>query len=282
MIFVTASLVESSCLNGRVDVDLLTCGVGLQKGNSMCPIVHRKMDDALKYPWVGATFYGNPEYTVEFVQKTLQKAISGYSKDLANTSFIYVFPDGKSAPWYSLLDQFQVVKTYPVGSKIVSCPSGSTYNTETLSPGGEEVGLDRVFINRTSLSVIVTKSKLTVPVINPLTLLHARLGHIKPSTMKVVVETGLHTRIHATEQHISMQLPTALCSICIQAKQLRPHFHAQDQTWMKDHVAPILVVTADMTGPLVKASCQGGYVLQFTCICTKWFWCKVLIMKMTL
>lgn len=69
--------------------DLFTCGGGPQKGNSMCFVFRNKADDALKYPWVGASFDGNLEYTAEYTTKILQKAIS----------------DWKSEPWYSLLDQ---------------------------------------------------------------------------------------------------------------------------------------------------------------------------------
>lgn len=49
-----ASLVDASSLCGRVEVDLLNCGGGPQKGNSMCPILYSQLDDAFKYPWVGA------------------------------------------------------------------------------------------------------------------------------------------------------------------------------------------------------------------------------------
>lgn len=56
------SLVETSFLHGNIDVDLLTCGGREILGNSICPIGHSKKGDALKYPWVGASFYGNPEY----------------------------------------------------------------------------------------------------------------------------------------------------------------------------------------------------------------------------
>lgn len=40
-------------------------------------------------------------------------------------------------------------------------------------------------------------------------------------------------------------------SVCAKAKHTRPTFHAQDQTWIKDHVAPFSAVTTDMTRPLV-------------------------------
>jgi len=242
--------VETTSLHGRIDVDLFTCGGGPDKGNSMCPIFHSKIDDAFKYPWVGTAFYGNPEYTAEFITKTLQKAISDYSKDPENTSFMFVLRDWKSAPWYALLDQFQVVKTYPTGSRVFSCPSGTTFDTETLIPVAAEGGPDRVFINGTSWPVIVvTKSKLTDPVINPVKLLHARLGHVAPSTLKAAVRTCLHTGITATEQQISMQLPTGSCSVCTQSKHSMPTFHSQDQTWMEDHVHPFFCCHHRHDGP---------------------------------
>jgi len=62
-----------------------------------------------------------------------------------------------------------------------------------------------VLINGTSWHVVVlTKSKLAVPVIEPVKLLHARLGHIALSTMQAVVRTGLlHTGISATVNDVS-------------------------------------------------------------------------------
>jgi len=53
--------------------------------------------------WV--SFYGNPEYTAEFSSITLQKNVYDHCKDPNNTSFMFVLPDWRIAPWYSLLDQ---------------------------------------------------------------------------------------------------------------------------------------------------------------------------------
>lgn len=133
------------------------------------------------------------------------------------------------------------------------CPSNTIYGTETLMHAGEDGGLT-VFINDTSRPVIViTKAKLTKPVLHPMKLLHARLGHIAPYYMKDVVRIGLHTAIAATEQQVSIYLPTGSFPMYTQAKLTRYMFHAHDQTWMDDHVAPLSVVTTDMTGPLAEA-----------------------------
>lgn len=111
------------------------------------------------------------------------------------------------------MDQFQVVTTYHAGSKIIACPSDRTYNTEPLTLFGDEGGPDRVFINDTSWYVIVvTMSKLTVHVIDPVKLLHARLGRIAPSTRKVVVHTELQSGSNVTEQHIYIQRYMGPCA----------------------------------------------------------------------
>lgn len=166
------------------------------------------------------------------------------------------------------------------GSRISSCPTGIAFDIKSLMPAGEEGYLDRVFINCTSWTVIViAKSKLTKPIISHAKLLHARLGHFVPFTMNVVMWTGLHTGIAATEQRISMQLSTGSCAICTQAKQIRPTVYAQDQTWMDDHGASFSVVTTDMNGPIMDASCIGRFLLQFTCTSMKWSWYKVIEKK---
>lgn len=55
---------------------------------------------------LGASFNGNPACTPDFIIRTLQKDISDASRDPINTSFMLVFADRRSAPRYSLLDQF--------------------------------------------------------------------------------------------------------------------------------------------------------------------------------
>lgn len=77
-----------------MDVELFTCGGGPNKGNSMCPLFHSNLDDAFKYSRTGASFYGNPEYTVDFITKTLPKVVSEFSKDPNSTSCL-CFPIGK-------------------------------------------------------------------------------------------------------------------------------------------------------------------------------------------
>lgn len=72
-----------------------------------------------------------------------------------------------------------------------------------------------MFINGTLWNVIVvTKSMLAKPIINPVNLLHAQLGYIVTSTVKTVVQASLHTGTLATKQQASMQFPTDSCSVC--------------------------------------------------------------------
>lgn len=83
-----------------MNVNLVTCGGGKVLGNSLREIFYSKKNDAFKYPWVSALVYGNPEYIPKFISRTLQKAVSDFSKDPINSIF--------RATWNPLLDQFDI------------------------------------------------------------------------------------------------------------------------------------------------------------------------------
>lgn len=71
---------EFTSFHDDTDVELFMYGGGWQLGSSVCPIFHRKRDIAFKYAFVGASFYGNPKYSTDFITRTIQEAAS-YSKD---------------------------------------------------------------------------------------------------------------------------------------------------------------------------------------------------------
>lgn len=104
----------------------------------MCLMLQCKRDNAFKYPLIGVSFYLNPEHTAEYITRTLQKAVSDYDKEPNNLSFMFVWPDWKSAPWHELLGQLLLAKTYLIGSHIVSFPASNTFDAQTLA--GFEVG----------------------------------------------------------------------------------------------------------------------------------------------
>lgn len=101
-------LFETTSLRGNIEVDPSSDGRGVQQGNSMCKTYHSETDYAFIYPWVGIS-YLNPIYTIDFISKILKKAISDFNKELVNTSFMFVMLDWNSAPWYPLLDQFEIL-----------------------------------------------------------------------------------------------------------------------------------------------------------------------------
>lgn len=101
-------------------------------------------------------------------------------------------------------------------------------------------------------------------------LMHARLEHIEPATMKVVIRSGITADIDATIQDIVMQVPTSSCSGCAQTRMSKPSFHAHDPTRMEEHMLPIDIVCSDITDPLAKSVCGGSHLVQFTCTSAKW------------
>lgn len=90
-----------------------------------------------------------------------------------------------------------------------------------------------------------------------------------PSSLKAVVSTNLRTGISASVHAITMQLLKGSCSVCMQPKLIKPTYQAQDDTWIEDYVQPLSVISSDITGPILEATCQGMHVVHFACMSTK-------------
>lgn len=132
-------------------------------------------------------------------------------------------------------------------------------------PSWKEDGPKRVFIDGTSWpAMVVTKSTLIVPAINPVKLLHARpvpphrRGTTLPSLPRKLWCAWLRTGISVTVHGISMQLLNGSCLACTQDKGIHSTFHAQDQTCMEDHVKPCSAVSSDITAPLAETISKEG------------------------
>lgn len=175
-------LVESTCLCGRTYVDLFTCGDGPGKGSSTYPIFHSKLENAFKYSWVETSFHGIHEYTVDYIARTLQKTVS-------QQHAIHVCD--------TRIEERSVVLTVGavVGGEIhhgdiikFRAHLEAPMRRNPIILHGLEGGHNHVFTNQTSsLVIVVIRSKLTVPAINPSHVLHAMLGHIATFTAKAVV-----------------------------------------------------------------------------------------------
>lgn len=105
-----------------MDVDLFADAKPGHLGKFQC-IKYHSIDDAFDYPCIGANFYGNPVSSVDFISRVLHKAISDFSKGPTTTSFMFVLLHWKCA---TSLEQLDIVKQYPAGSNIITCPSSCT------------------------------------------------------------------------------------------------------------------------------------------------------------
>lgn len=65
---------------------------------------------------------------------------------------MFIIPDWKQAQWYPLIEQFDTVHHYPIGSEIFTCPSTSTYNAADSRHAAAEGGHDRVFAQGTPVA----------------------------------------------------------------------------------------------------------------------------------
>lgn len=57
------------------------------------------------------------------------------------------------------------------------------------------------------------------------------------------------------------------------------YLSCEDQLWVENHVRPFSIVSSDTYSSLLEATCQGGYVVHFTCMITKWALCNCLMKK---
>ena len=130
-----------------------------QPGNELCQKGYSQQDDAFKHTWSGKDFYGNPVFTSKFISKTLRKAIEDFDTSPDNTSFTFILPKWKSAPWWHLVeDNFDIVKEWNTGSMIFTCKPKS--KTKEMKPAKNEAPTDRYFIRGTPWPVVVIRKTL--------------------------------------------------------------------------------------------------------------------------
>ena len=225
--------------------------------------------DSFEHSWVGEHFYGNPVYQNAFITKTLEKALHDFELSPDNTSFFFVLPDWRDAPWYALLSQFQIVHKYPgppENTEIFTAPASQVYSREGLRPAGEEGGgYDRVFIQGIPWPVIlVFKDKHTVTRMDPDWVFHARMGHPGYDVVRTIRDQGWKTGLDLTG---NTAVCPKFCSVCQIMNATKPPAGKVDHEYATD---PYELIFSDVFGPVNPVSSDGyRYAIHFTDAATR-------------
>ena len=213
----------------------------------------------------GMSNYCNPVYTNAEITKFLAKADNDFRLDPSNTSFLVVLPCWPSAPWWHYTKVYTQVHQYPKGSRIFTCPAADTYNTDELTPAGDEGGPGRVFIQGTPWPVVLLhRDQYTPPQVDGNMLLHLRFGHLGAKHLVSLLDSGIDTGVNADRSQLQQRDPLCSCASCKLAKANRPGpHHARDPADAID--AACLRMSADILGPVEPVAYDGTrYLLGFT------------------
>eukprot|EP00959_Pyramimonas_sp_CCMP1952_P157523 3294380-Pyramimonas_sp.AAC.1 len=85
--------------------------------------------------WTGKTFWMNPVFEVDYIDRMFAKCHEDFVKDPINTSYLIVVPELRDAPWYKRwVKYYDIVDKHPRGSKLFTTKAAHTYNTSKLEP----------------------------------------------------------------------------------------------------------------------------------------------------
>jgi hypothetical protein len=137
-------------------------------------------DPYQKYSLAGLCNYANPVYTNKDLYEFFKKAEDDFNIDPKNTSFFVIVPlHWPNSDWWDFTRHYRVIKVYPKGSLIFTCPAAGVYDINQLKPAGDEGGPDRYFISGTPWPVYAIHRDFNTPVtIDDPVKLHLRLGHL--------------------------------------------------------------------------------------------------------
>jgi hypothetical protein len=84
-------------------------------------------------------------YTNKDLYEFFKKAEDDFNIDPKNTSFFGIVPHWPNSDWWHFTRHYRVIKVYPKGSLIVTCPAAGVMNDiSQLKPAGDVGGPDRV------------------------------------------------------------------------------------------------------------------------------------------
>ena len=146
-----------------------------KKENALLPETFTPIDNAFQHSWTNSYFYGNPDYSDEFIKRTLTKALWDFSEQPFSTKFMFIVPNWTSASWFPLIKHFDIKKIYAKNTPDLF----SAENLENLNPTDVKFTIDnRSFIGPTKWEVLVLfKDANTLTKIDGIIQLHLMFGH---------------------------------------------------------------------------------------------------------
>ena len=85
-------------------------------------------DPYQRHSLAGLCNYANPVYTNKDLYEFFKKAEDDFNIDPKNKSFFVIVPHWPNSDWWHFTRHFRVIKVYPKGSLIFTCPAAGVYD----------------------------------------------------------------------------------------------------------------------------------------------------------
>lgn len=229
-------------------------------GNELCAQGYDVQNSAFPHEWVGRDFYGNPVFEEQFIYRTLDKALTDFSKSPTDTRFLFLVPDWPTSSWYGFVKHFQIIRRFEKGTVMFSAPGVGTYDHSRLTPAGDEGGPGRFIIDGIPFPVLALYLDAnTVTKIDDSLLLHLRLGHPGERTTEFLARNYEHGLSPAKAAHSCKH-----CPVCKLAKGTRKAAYPSNNSY--DQYSLFGLVFSDIFGPVNPTSHGGSrYLVHFMC-----------------
>ena len=237
-------------------------------GNAMEPGGWSLADDAHKPGrlWSGKSFWLNPVYEAAAIEDMFAKCHRYLTIDPSNTSYLIVVPYLPTSSWYKTYAKYyEHVKVYPKNTVLFSIRADTSFNTDKLTPAGEDGGPGRVFVRGTPWPVVVLyRNAFTVPKVDPNILAHFRFGHVQCQRIDALTESETPTGLSLNKGDLARCDPAEGCATCKISKLPRPGPYRRQDPNRHQALKLYAYISTDISGPLSPESANGyRYIIAF-------------------
>lgn len=158
---------------------------------------------------------------------------------------------------------FELLRCYPEGSQIFTCPIYTAHGPEDLISAGIKGVAGNVRTQGTACpEIVVFNNIFTIPNSIKLTLCMRTLGTLVDQQSARLSST-IKTVTMMKAVHAATHMSYGSCSLCTHIEMHKPALHAQDQSRMESHVSPSWMECSDKTQSLMEFVC-GLLNMNFT------------------
>jgi hypothetical protein len=239
-----------SLSTGRHDFELFD-----DEWHTHCADFMAKRPESFK--WKGRAFFAHLSMEDTEIHQTLLKALDDWQRCPKDTAFTFLIPERKDQKWWSITNQFRVVKRYPKGSKCFGIPKGKVSNIDEKLISGESVMQkeceeDLIVIHKPRACSIIAD-------VSPSMLAHLRYAHCGASTLKKLFADKYDLGLTKTKSALT-DCCTAHCGTCKLTKSVRPSPNRVERIPSKE---PFNKVFLDIHGPLLTGADGSSYIMAF-------------------